>query len=351
MILALFLLVVPVLAGSIFARTDRGSGSLLFRWVSGQFLLWMGFQLICVPLILRERSFGNVSALFLGYTAALALLASAAEIRRLARGASLPAWSLGRFFRGRQPVEAVLWLLFWGLFLFQMVQAVRLAYADGDDAYYVAVSVLTEESGTMYQRIPYTGLTTGLDTRHSLAPFPLWISFLSRVSGMRTVSVAQVVLPLVLIAMAYAVFGLLGRRLFPEKGWKLPLFMLFVELGVIFGDYSIYTVENFMIARSRQGKAALGSIVLPFLFLVLLGLLKKLQEKEKIPPSMYLLLGAAAVSACLCSTLGALIVCMGVGIVGILGAVSYKRPGVLAPMALSCLPCVCYALLYLFLEG
>ena len=66
---------------------------------------------------------------------------------------------------------------------------------------------------------------------------------------------------------------------------------------------------------------------------------------------MYLLLGAAAVSACLCSTLGALIVCMGVGIVGILGAVSYKRPGVLAPMALSCLPCVCYALLYLFLEG
>lgn len=351
MILVLFLLVVPVLAGSIFAGTDRGSGSLLFRWVSGQFLLWMGFQLICVPLILKESTFGNVSTLFLEYTAALALLASAAEIRRWARGAAVPSWPLRSLFGGKQPLAAVLWLLFWCGFLFQMVQAVRLAYADGDDAYYVAVSVLTEESDTMYQRIPYTGLTTGLDARHSLAPFPLWISFLARASGMRTVSVAQVVMPLVLISMAYAVFGLLGARLFPEKGWKLPLFMIFVELGVVFGDYSIYTVENFMIARSRQGKAALGSIVLPFLLLVLLGLMKKLQEKEKIPFSMYLLLGAAAVSACLCSTLGSLIVCMGMGIVGILGAVSYKRPGILPPMALCCLPCVCYALLYLFLEG
>ena len=222
MILALFLLVVPVLAGSIFARTDRGSGSLLFRWVSGQFLLWMGFQLICVPLILRERSFGNVSALFLGYTAALALLASAAEIRRLARGASLPAWSLGRFFRGRQPVEAA------------TPQGGLSLPASGYHKVFHCIYGIIPENYSQFHKQHKQG---------QLPPF-------------------------------------LGKKPSPQKP----------EHGVGHGY----------------------------------------QHKGQ-----YLLLGAAAVSACLCSTLGALIVCMGVGIVGILGAVSYKRPGVLAPMASS----------------
>lgn len=348
LILMFFLLLVPTVAGGLFMDGERLGRNLLFRWVSGQMLLWAGFQLICVPLILKNRSFGQVVFLFSGYMAAVALLAAAAQVRRLANGAR-PGWKL-LGAGGRMPLsELVLWLAFFAILLFQLVQAVRLVYADGDDAYYVAVTTITQNSDEMYRKLPYTGGSTGLDLRHALAPFPIWIAYLAEVSGMRPVTVAKVVLPCVLLLMTYAIFYLLGVRLFPEKGVRIPVFLIFTELLVLFGDYSIYTVENFMIARSRQGKAALGSIVIPFLFLALLLLLQRLQEKEKVPVPLYVLLAAAAASACLCTTLGAVIICIPIGVAGVLGGICYKRPGILPPMAACCLPCVVFALLYLFM--
>lgn len=105
-----------------------------------------------------------------------------------------------------------------------------------------------------------------------------------------------------------------------------------------------------MIARSRQGKAALGSIVIPFILYLLFVLLQKLQEKEKIPLSFYLMLLVATITGCLCSTLGALLICMLIGITGVVGAICYRERKILFPMAVCCIPCVCYALLYLVLE-
>ena len=66
-----------------------------------------------------------------------------------------------------------LWVLAGVLLLVQLVLAVLMVYGDGDDAYYVAISAAAEESGRMYQKIPYTGMHTELDVRHGLAPFPI----------------------------------------------------------------------------------------------------------------------------------------------------------------------------------
>ena len=49
-----------------------------------------------------------------------------------------------------------------------------------------------------------------------------------------------------------------------------------------------------MIAITRQVKAALGSIVIPFVLLLFLILLKELREKKRISPPLYLLFCAAA---------------------------------------------------------
>lgn len=305
LILAALLLFLPACAGSIFAYVDRRHGNFLFQWLGGQFLLWAGFQIICVPFILRERTFSQMTVFYWGYIAVLLLFAAVAAVKRRA-GKAWAFPSIREVGRKRPLSDIALWAVFWGLLLFQLIQAVRLAYADGDDAYYVAISAITQESDTMYQKLPYAGGTTLLDGRHGLAPFPIWISFLARTSGMHAAMVAHVILPLVLIAMTYGIFYLAGVRFFPEKEGKRPLFLIFTELLVIFGDYSYYTVENFMIARSRQGKAALGSIVIPFLILLLIMLLKKLQDNKQIPGFLYLLLGAVMVTGCLCSTLGAL---------------------------------------------
>lgn len=350
LILAVLLLVMPLLAGGIFVNVDKREVNLPFLWISGQICLWAGFQLICVPLVLMEGNFLYVLYLFTGYS----VLAAALGVVRLLlcwkkRGAKAVSVIRGPQSQADRS-RIVLWIVFAAVLLFQLVQAVRMTYADGDDAFYVAISTIVQNDEVMYRKLPYTGDTTELDLRHGLAPFPVWIAYLARLSGMEAVSVAHLVLTGVLIALSYGVFYLLGRHLFPGKDGKLPLFMLFTELLVLFGDYSFYTVENFMIARSRQGKAALGSIVIPFLFYLLLVWLKSQEKQEKLPAGFYALFFGATLSACLCSTLGALLICMLAGIVGFLGAACYKRWGLMIPIAVCCIPCVCYAAMYLFLE-
>lgn len=386
-ILILCLTAVPAAAGGCFqgllqrvgaagksesVKREEGCGisgwRLLFFWVSGQMLLWAGFQLLCVPCVLLELEFRCVVCGFGVFAALSAAAGVLTVIRSKGRGPRLVTNS-GQAVSGR--AVPVLWACFFALLLLQLVQAVRLAYGDGDDAYYVAVSAITENADTMYQKLPYTGGTTEVDIRHGLAPFPAWIAFLSRVSGIRAVSVAHIAVPLMLIPMTYTIFYLLGKRLFAGRERHLPLFLIFAELLVLFGDYSFYTVENFMLARSRQGKSALGSIILPMLFLLLFLLLERLGEQakdqakeqpgartggrlrdksgrpQKHGAAYWILLCCTTTAGCLCSTMGAFLMCLLLAVTGLCAAVSYRQWRVLPPLALCCAPCVCCALLYL----
>lgn len=204
--LAVLTLALPMWVGHCFAAVDKPHKNVVFLWISGQMLLWAGFQVICVPVILLEGHFRHV---MIGYSVYLLVLLGLATVF----------WF--RNPRGLRPVrqeqtaksektEVLLWVIFAVLLLIQLVLAVVMVYGDGDDAYYVAISTAAQESGKMYQKIPYTGMNTELDVRHGLAPFPIWIAWLARMTGISTVVVAKTLLPVVLISMTYGVFYLLG---------------------------------------------------------------------------------------------------------------------------------------------
>lgn len=344
LILVLLLGAVPLFTGGIFARADEKNLNLPLRWVSGQMALWAGFQLICVPAVLKKADFSVVVALFTVYMGVLCLLSFGTEIKQAAKrrqGEKKP----GPGLRGS---EGILWLIFWVLLLFQLVQAIRLTYGDGDDAYYVAVSTATESSDKMYTTMAYTGLSTDKDLRHGLAPFPIWIAFLARVSGMPAVMTAHLAVAVTLIAMGYAALALIGSQLFGSRA-QMPLFLIFVEILVLFGGYSIYTSENFMIARSRQGKAALSSLVIPFLFFLLLYLFRKMDEGKRVHARYYLLVLATVTAGCLCSTMGAMLCCTLIGTAGVVGFFLYRNVKCLFPLIFCCLPGLAYMLLYVLL--
>lgn len=348
LILGCFLLIIPMIVGSLFLNVDKTMPKPALAWISGQMLLWAGFQVITVPLVLLQTEFSVVVWCYLGYTVMLVVLAAVAFAAQRRKGtAQLRLVEDVAAYKNRK--YYLLWIVFGVLLVFQLVQAVRLAYADSDDAYYIALASITEEADTMFRKQVYSGGTTTLNVRYGLAPFPLWISFLARVSGMQTVSVAHVVLSPVLIAMAYAVFYLLANKLFAKNKEHIPLFMIFVEILALFGNYSIYTVERFMIERSRQGKAALGSIVIPSLMLLLFLLVEKVQENRKSSPPFWILLLCALISACLCSTLGTMLTCMLIGVAGLCTAVCYRKWRFLLPLAACCIPCVVIAVLYVIL--
>lgn len=348
LLLGMLLFVIPTIVGVLFLGVDKRTKNLPFLWISGQMALWAGFEVITVPLVLRMGTLTLVVQLFVGYTVVLTLAAGLCFFVR---------WRKNKFglhvvtnlSKAQKTEKYILWTIFWGLLLFQLVQAVRMTYADGDDAFYVAVANLAEESDTMYQKGAYNGGVEPLNARYGLAPFPLWLAFLARVSGIRTASVAHVAVPLAMISMTYAIYYLLGDRLFAKTREHVPLFLVFTEILVIFGDYSFHSAENFMIARSRQGKAALGNIIIPMLIYLLFLLLEQLQENQKISVAYWALLFVTLTAACLCSTLGTLLACMLVGVTGICAVFCYRRWKFLFPLAACCIPCVGVALLYMLL--
>lgn len=345
LILAALLLLIPVVVGSIAADVER---HFFFRWVSGQMILWAGFQVVSIPIILAKRSFQDVEFLFSGYMAAMVLLAVVVGIRRRAGHSSEK--TLPGIHKEKDAVALFLWTCVFALLLLQLVLACVLAYEEGDDAYYVSISTLAEHSGRMYEHLPYTGGGTGLDMRHALAPMPIWVAYMAGISGMRTVTTAQVALPVVLIMMSYAIYYLLGRRLFPEGRRKQPLFLLLLQLLVLFGGYSTYSAENFLLVRTAQGKAVMANIVIPFLFFVFLLLLEQLQAEDRTNPKAWLMAGVTMIAGCLCSTQGTLLTCMLLGIVGLCMVVCYRRWRLLLPLIGCGAVPACTAYVYFWLK-
>lgn len=341
LILVFWLGILPICAGGFFCgKRNEYNNSIAFRFMAGAMLLWALFQLVCVPCVILQKDFTLVVSVY-------SVLGLVTGVAGLFRGRKNPL--VLPKVKGCEKKERIAWLVFFCLLAIQLICAVVLNYADGDDAFYVAVSEIVDDSNTMYQKSPYTIGATELDIRHGLAPFPVWIAFLARISGMHTAITAHVIVGTYLIGVSYIVFYLLGKQLFSEKKELVPVFLDMVALLVLYGDYSSRTPENFMIARSRQGKAAIGSIVIPMLIFLLLVLLKRIQEEKKTELSLWMAFVVTVVTACLCTTLGTFLSCAMLGCVGLCVLLVYKKVIPVVKLALCCTPAVFFALLYFVL--
>ena len=341
LILVFWLGILPLGVGSIFTpKHCEHRDSPIFRMVSGNVLLWAVFQLLCVPCVILQESFGLVvsgylvAGVFLFVVGLICCIRNPIVIRK------------GKLESG---AEKLGWVIFVVLMVLQLICAVILAYADGDDAFYVAISEITDTSNTMYQLNPYSVGAVELDIRPGLAPFPVWIAFLARISGLHSAVVAHVIVGTYLIAMSYMTFFLVGKILFAQKKEYLPIFMNVMALLVLFGDYSSRTPENFMLARSRQGKGAIGTIIIPMLLFLLMIILGKIQEKRKVGFTTWFLLGSTVTAACLCTTLGTFLSCAMIGCIGVCALWVYRRVLPIVQMALCCIPALVFALLYFVL--
>ena len=346
LIFAIVFFMIPFLVGGIFSDKTNAGEKLVFTWVSGQIMLWTVFQLLCVTYVLMEKNFHEVVNVFRLMTVLLALLGFFCHMRK-------------RIYIGRKQskivpkmtgkTEIVSWVIFGVLLFVQLILAVLLAYEEGDDAYYVAISTITVESDTMFMKYPYTGGLTELDARHGLAPFPIWAAYIAKITGIQSVTMLQVVLPIGLIVMTYGIYSLIGSKLLGKRKEWLPVFMVFVAVCVIWGGYSTYAAENFLLVRTAQGKAVIANIIIPFMVYLLYRILILLEENSKASVKLWILVGMTMASGCLCSTLGSLLTCMLLGIVVMVSTVCYKRWSLLFPMALCCACPIMYALLYLLM--
>ena len=342
--------------------------------VCGYIEMWALFQLIAVGFILTTGSFDSVVFVFGGLSLAGAAAGAGLTAFRIRNAKEshggiktekwrpLPWKITNRTERFHAWILLAVWGLFLGLVLYQVIMGGLLAFADGDDAYYIPISVTTEASGTMYRTVPYTGESTQLDVRHGLAPFPIWIAFLSRVSGLHATILAQSILGGVLLLVCYCIYGQIAKLLFAGQKEGIPYFMLFLSLLWMFGNTSFYTAETFLITRTSQGKAVLGNLVLPFLFWCLLRLGQEYrmerQEKEesvgkvsgKGKALLWSLVVFTSAASWLCSTLGTFLCAALIGICGLVMAAAYRNIRVILCAVCCVLVNAGFAVIYMWVQ-
>lgn len=382
--LLFWLLAVPFCIGLIpanFISADKRSPE--FVMLSGYFGMWALFEISAVPAVLwvEYNNFKAASAVF----TALALLGAAAGVWLLYRnekagrpGLLVGMWAEGgrrqkekgakRFFRG----TGIEWLLFFVLLGFQLYKAVAFASFDGDDAYYVVESLIAQEAGVMYRILPLTGGSTGLDVRHAMAVFPMWVAFVSVRSGVHATIVSHVVMPLVLIPLTYLLYYEIGRALFvgcvqdgerrADMGGSLrraggdvfrrenlPVFMVIMAMFQIFGNVSLYTNETFFLTRTWQGKAVVGALVIPALFWLFLRIYDKGVKRGRTDAGLWIVLVSINMTAGVCSSISVFLVCILIAAATFCLAVAERDWKILFKMGAACIPNVIYMAVYVFM--
>lgn len=350
-IISLFfwLFIIPFCIGLIpanFISAEKRSPG--FVVLSGYFIMWALFEISAVPMVLwvEYENFRTASAVFTVVT----LLAAAAGIWLLYRNAGGQRFRVTAVVKGLPAGNGIEWLLFFILLGFQLYKAVACASFDGDDAYYVVESLIAQEADVMYRILPLTGGSTGLDVRHALAVFPMWVAFVSVRAGIHATIVSHVVMPLVLIPLTYLLYYEIGCALFQKMPQdKLPVFMIIMALFQIFGNVSIYTTETFFLTRTWQGKAVAGSLVIPavlWLFLLLCGGERKEKEDRR---GLWLLFVCVQMTAAVCSSIAVFLVSILTALTAFVLACVRRDLKLLLKFAAACIPNAVYMAVYVFM--
>lgn len=348
-IVLLWMILVPFGIGLIVTSqmTDKSS-VLLKSYLFGTVVYFALFQVLIVSNMLTVNNFFQVCTIF---AIAMGVLAIIGLFVALKKGVfkEMKCCDTGEENREKRIEKLVLWIVFFVIVICQLVAALLLTYPDGDDAYYVGTATYGADISKMYSRIPYTGARTTFDTRHCLAPFPYMIAFLSRMSGLKSVTIAHSILPVLFICCAYQIYYLVAKQLCKEKR-EIPLFMVITSFLLMFGNYSVYSMETFLMTRTRQGKASLGSFALPLGFYLLLLLAKNMDKKRKDRVIIYVLLFANGLVAALFTTLGNFIYPCMIALGGLCICFSKKDWEKLIPLAISCIPSMVMAILFFLIR-
>ncbi len=252
-------------------------------------------------------------------------------------------------FKAMQIETKVYWGIFFALVAFQMVMAVVMASFDGDDAYYVVESLLTQQADVMNTILPYTGNSTSLDIRHALAVITMWIAYVSKMSGVHATIVSHSVVPLLFIPLVYLVYVEIGKIIFRDRRDFTPIFMIIVSVLMIFGNVSIYTPATFFLMRTWQGKALVCNLVFPFIIWIFLWMMEDKEETKlglsRVAP--WVMLGLINMFSGMCSAMG---VIFGSGLIALLTLILLfmtKRWTVIVGAFLCVIPNLVYLALYL----
>ncbi len=332
--------IVPFCAGvlpvRIMKEEHRSFGMI---WVSGWFMMFAVFQVLVVPFIVAEQSF---SLAVRTYSIAITVVSVVSPvIGRRAVKKSMDKLRDSHIESGQLPVM----ILVIALIAAQLAAAFFLQYLDGDDAFYVATSLTSEHTDTMYRFTPYYGANGELDIRHALSPVPIFMAWLAQVSGIHVTIICHSYISMLFLLLMYMIYFQVAKKLFPGQKKNQWLFLLALCIWYLFGNVSIYTAESFAFTRTWQGKAMFPNLIIPYLFLWMFCM-----AKDEMDIGEWAMLFLTTLAAAFTTSTGIFTVPILLGMEAVIIAAVKKKAVVLVQTAACLVPCLFFGMLYLFLK-
>lgn len=327
------LLFIPVFVGSVVVRWSGIDKSLTNSYIFGFVSIWALIQLITVPLVLLKADFRVVVLLVIVWIVGM--------IAYSVHKKCCPQMMIETQTTGQK--GAVIAMLF--MIAAVMITSLLLQHTDADDSRFVVNAVDIIKTNKMFLSNPATGEFLGIWkgelTKDVTSPWAVYIAFLSKITGIHPTIMAHTIMPISLLVMAYCVFWLLSKEFFGQDITSRSFFVIVMVLLNVYGYYSLYGAETFMMTRIWQGKAVVASVGIPILLLEFLWIYKENNRKR-----LYCVLYMTQFALCLMSGMGIVIGAIMAGCYGLIYGISKKNWKMILLIWLSALPNVVFYLIH-----
>lgn len=337
------LMIVCLTAGAYFIgnirRKKQDTLSEVLVW--GVFRILAGFSIIYLPLVLARTSFTLLTILY-------GVVFVAAVIYSVIRNHGQVPRDIGIVIKELRKRWNFWYLMAVILICFQLYMTVTYMHIDDDDAFYVGTAVTTLETDTMYQYEAETGLPLKeLPSRYVLSPLPFFNAFLSKVFLLPPAVTAHLVLAVFWILISYLIYMMLGKLFLQRDYQKEGMYLFFVAVLQMLGNFSVYSASTFTLSRTWQGKGMLTGILIPaMIYLCLSGWKENRKYQWDLEKTIEL-----GITAGMVSSMGIMLFPIMAGIFGIAAAILSKSCKVLIKGIVCCIPSILLVALYVLLKA
>lgn len=306
-----------------------------FSLITGIICWWAVMELILVPMTMMHRKFHEFVMV---YSIVIFLLSAA----------GLLFWKemLGELkcmIKGCGQYLSLGYLTAFLLIAFQLYFIHHHMYLEWDDTYYVNLANEAINSDQIYWVYPETGIMADFDKRYVLSLWPIFYAWLSKLIGVVPTIMAHTILPWLMIPLAYAVYELIGRRLFQQDREICGMFLALAVLLHLFMSGVHTTGITFLLITPWVGKGILAGILIPLLFYWIL------RTCEENKAGNWIMLGTAGIGGCLSSSMGIMLLPVFIGVTIVLVSLKKRDIHYLLCGGAACIPCVLFGVYYLYL--
>lgn len=338
------LIVLPICIGNTICCLLKQNIMLSKCFVVGHITMWAVCQLVAVPLILMKQSFLVVVVLLSFVYVFLILYGLLNKKFRQGYGVMVSGLKYKTFAYGRKKSELIqdvaAFVIMVLALLLIVLASIFLQHTDADDSRFVVNAVDIYRTNRLLLTDVNSGnaISTFLGdlNKDVTSPWPVYVAYISRITGIYPSIMMHTVLPPVIMLLLGTIYWILSEQFFGKDVFHRCLFVCFAILLNIYGYYSIFTSETFILIRMWQGKATLAGVGIPIMLWLFLEFYKN-ESKDS-----YLMLVIADMGMCLLSNMGIIICGIMLGCYGIVYGIAKKSWRVMLLMWLMCIINVIY---------